>query len=105
MPRLVSVVLSALLVIGALVATASLLNNDDESEKWTLLEEAVSLVEKKLLTLSTEMERKELGLDVDYLFEKLDAIEIKSTQSAKKEKRKALINRVNKVAETLDKRT
>ena len=105
MPRLVSVVLSALLVIGALVATASLLNNDDESEKWTLLEEAVSLVEKKLLTLSTEMERKELGLDVDYLFEKLDAIEIKSNQSAKKEKRKALINRVSKVAETLDKRT
>ncbi len=104
MTRWPTVVLTSLLLIGGLVVTVSLLENDDESEKWSRLEEAVAFVERRLVAGSTEMERKALGLDVDYLFEQLDAIEIKRTQSARREKRKALVNRVNKVAEILDKR-
>ncbi len=94
--------MTSLLVVSSLVAALSLLENDEESEKWSRLEEAVAFVEQRLFMVSTNTERKALGLDVDYLFEQLDAIEIKRTQSAKREKRKALVSRVNKVAETLD---
>ena len=94
--------MTSLFLLGSLVTALSFLEKDEESEKWSRLEEAVAFVEQRLLTVSTDMERKALGLDVDFLFEKLDAIEIKRTQSATREKRKALVSRVNKVAETLD---
>ena len=82
MIRWPTVVLTSLFLLGSLVTALSFLEKDEESEKWSRLEEAVAFVEQRLLTVSTDMERKALGLDVDFLFEKLDAIEIKRTQSA-----------------------